>query len=174
MSELDTFDLMRILRDNDQRLRETEVKERSGHIPGFTSFYATGTFTPQYEGFATAGTWTYSVQSGFYTRIGNRCSFNLSLTATARTVVPAGAALISHLPFTSDATANSHSPVTLDTIDSITLSGTIVQLTARIPPGKTYIEFIEVLGTGPSAAAQLAATGFSATATVRVSGQYMV
>ncbi len=150
------------LQDNLERLRKADVGG------------AVGTFTPQYEGFTTPGTWTYSVQAGFYTLISGRCFFNLSLTATARTVGPTGAALISHLPFTSNATANSHSPVVLDTIDAVTLSGTIVQLTARIPPNKTYIEFIEVLGTGPSAAGQLAATGFSATATVRVSGNYLV
>lgn len=166
--------ILRMLRENDDRLSNTEVKEVPGGIPGFTSFYAHGTFTPQYEGLTTPGAWTYSVQAGFYTRIGNRCFFNLNITATARGVAPTGAALISHLPFTSDATANSHSPVSLDTIDAVTLSGTIVQLVARIPPGKTYIEFIEVLGTAPSAAGQLLATGFSATATMRVSGSYMV
>lgn len=159
-------DILRMLYDNEERLKQTETKE----VP----IYTTGTFTPQYEGFVTAGSWTYSVQNGFYTRIGNRCFFNLSLTAATRPGAPAGAALISHLPFTSDATANSHNVVTLDTIDSVTLTGTIVQLTARIPPGKTYIELIEVLGTAPSAAGALAATGLTATATIRASGHYMI
>ena len=134
----------------------------------------TGTFTPQYEGFTTPGTWTYSVQAGFYMLYGGRCFFNLNIMAATRPVPPTGAALISHLPFSSSATADSHSPVVLDTIDAVTLTGTIVQLTARIPPNKTYIEFIEVLGTAPSAAGQLAATGFGATATMRISGNYIV
>lgn len=170
----DVQDMLRRQRAIEQRIGQTEVKETPGHIPGFTSFYDTGIFTPQYEGFTTPGSWTYSVQAGFYTRIGNRCFFNLSLTAATRPGAPTGAALISHLPFTSSATANSHSPVTLDTIDAVTLSATCVMLTARIPPNKTYIELIEVLGTAPTAAAQLAATGLSATATIRVSGSYMV
>ncbi len=152
-----------------QDLQDSLERLRKADAPGVV-----GTFTPQYEGLTGPGTWTYSVQTGFYTRIGNRCFFNLSITATARSVAPTGGALISHLPFTSDATANNHSPVVLDTIDSVTLTGTIVMLTARIPPGKTYMEFIEVLGTAPSAAAALAATAFSATATIRVSGHYMI
>ncbi len=150
------------LQDDLERLRKSDT-------PGVE-----GTFTPQYEGFTTPGSWTYSVQTGFYTRYGNRVLFNLSLTAATRPVAPTGAALISHLPFTSDATTSSHSPVILDTVDAVTLSGTIVMLTARISPNTTYIELIEVLGTGPSAAAQLAATGLSATATIRVSGHYMI
>lgn len=50
----------------------------------------------------------------------------------------------------------------------------IPQHTARVPPNKTYIELIEVLGTAPTAAGALAATGLSATATIRVSGSYMI
>ncbi len=157
-----------------RRLEQTQVVERPGGVTGFDAFYATGTFTPQYEGLTTPGSWTYSTQAGFYTRIGDRCFFCLSLTATARGSAPTGNALISHLPFTSSATTSSHSPVSLDTLNALTLTGTIVQLTARIPPGVTYMEFFEVLGTAPTAVAALAATGFSATATVRVSGSYMV
>lgn len=138
------------------------------------SFYAQGTFTPSYEGTGTAGTWTYSVRTGFYTRIGNLCFFRLSLTAATRPGAPTGSGVIVGLPFTSDATANSHSAVSLDTIDAVTLSGTIVQLTARVPANATRIDLVEVLGTAPSAAGLLAATGLSATATIRVSGHYMV
>ncbi len=167
-------DLLRMLYDNERRLAQTETKEVPGNIPGFTSFYVTGTFVPSYEGTGTAGVWTYSVRTGFYTRIGNRCFFNLSLTAATRPTPPTGSGVIVGLPFTSDATANSHSPVALDTIDSVTLSGTIVMLTARVPAGATRIDLIEVLGTAPSVAGALAATGLSATATIRISGHYMV
>lgn len=133
-----------------------------------------GTFTPSFEGTGTAGSWTYSVRTGFYTVIGGRCFFNLSLTAATRPVAPTGSGVIVGLPFTSAADANSHGPCALDTIDAVTLSGTIVQLTARIPPGTTRIELVEVLGTAPSAAGLLAATGLSATATIRVAGNYML
>ena len=162
------------LRDHARRLEQTQVVERPGGITGFTTFYATGTFIPAYAGTGTAGVWTYSVQTGFYTRIGNRVLFNLSVNAATRPTPPTGAALITGLPFTSTATANSHSPVCLDVIDACTLSGTIVQLTARVPPSAAYIELVEVLGTAPTVAAFLAATAFSATAFIRASGSYMV
>lgn len=135
---------------------------------------SSGTFTPAYEGTGTAGSWTYSVQAGFYTRIGNRCFFNLSLTAATRPGAPTGNGVIVGLPFTSDATTNSHSAVTLDTIDAVTLGATNVMLTARIPPNTTRIDLIEVLGTAPTVAGFLAATGLSATATIRVAGHYMI
>lgn len=168
------FDMIRALKQNDERLRQTEVKEVPGGIPGFTSFYDEGTFTPEYQGSGTAGAWTYSVQAGFWTRIGNRCLFNLSIQAATRPTPPTGAARVIGLPFNSVATANSHSPVAIDTIDVFTLTGTIVQLTGRVAPGTTRIELIENNGTGPSAAAVLAATGISATAFIRIAGHYMV
>lgn len=136
--------------------------------------YSTGTFAPTYEGLTTPGVWTYSEQTGFYTRIGNRCFFNLSLIAATRPNVPAGNGLISQLPFTSAATTGNYSPVTIDSIHAITLGATIVQLTARIPPNATYIEFLEVLGTAPTAAGFLVSTALSATAIMRVSGNYIV
>lgn len=158
--------IVKELRRLDQRIAHTEVKE----VP----LYQTGVFTPAYEGLTTPGAWTYTIQAGFYTRIGNRCFFNLSLTAATRPSGPVGAGLIVGLPFASAADANSHSAVTIDTIDAITLTAGIVQLTARIIPGVTYIQFVENIGIAPSAAALLAATGFSATATIRVAGHYMI
>lgn len=169
MSDLDTQRRILALETALERLRKADTVGGTGG-----SFYEQGTFAPQYEGLTTPGAWTYSVQTGFYTRVGHRCFFQLSLTAGSRPTPPTGAALISHLPFTSAADANSHSPVTLDTLDSITLSGTTMMLTARIPPNKTYIEFIEVLGTAPTAAAQMLATGFGVAAAVRVSGHYII
>lgn len=133
--------------------------------------YATGTFTPSYSGSTGTGTYTYSTQDGFYTRIGNRCFFNLSIAAATRTVAPTGNAWIVGLPFTSDATANSHSAVSLDTIDQVTLGGTVIQLTARVPPSGTRIEFIAVIGTG---SVFLDSTALTATAFLRVSGSYMI
>jgi hypothetical protein len=159
--------------DYDQLARDLR-KPLAPYFLSLQSGYEQGTFTPQYEGLTTPGSWTYSVQTGFYTRIGHRCFFQLSLTSGSRPVAPTGAALISQLPFTSAADANSHSPVVLDTIDAVTLTGTTMMLTARIPPNKTYIEFIEVLGTAPTAAGQMLATGFGTASTVRVSGNYIV
>lgn len=136
--------------------------------------YSTGTFTPTLKGNATPGTFTYSTQAGFYTRIGNRVLFNLSVAATAVPVAPTGSAIIDGLPFTSVSTSNSHSPVSLDTIGALTLTGTIMMLTARIPPSTTFIELIEVTGTAPTGAGGLLATAMGAGVFIRASGQYMI
>ena len=46
-------------RDIARRLEQTQVVERPGNIPGFTSFYDTGTFVPTWVGGTIAGTvWT--------------------------------------------------------------------------------------------------------------------
>lgn len=160
-------------RDIARRLEQSQVVERPG-ASGQTTFYATGTFTPTFQGSATPGSWTYSIQTGFYTRIGNRVFFNCTIAAATRPGAPTGDAWIVGLPFNSDSTANSHSPVYIDTISGFTLTGTIVQLTARVPPTATRVEFVENTGTAPSAAATLAATGLTATAFIRVAGSYMV
>lgn len=165
--------MLRMLRDNDARMGQTETKEVPGGIPGFTSFYAIGTFVPIFQGSGTPGTWTYAVQAGFYTRIGNRVLFSLSINAATRPGAPTGTARISGLPFTSNAAANSHSVVSLS-YDALTLSATIVQLIGQIPNSAAYIEFLEPLGTAPVATNVLAATGLTATAFIRASGSYMV
>lgn len=173
MSDL-SQDMIRRMQADDARLRLTELREVPGGVPGFTSFYDVGTFTPVFAGSSGGATWTYSVQTGFYTRIGNRCLFNLSLIALTRSGTPLGNAIISGLPFTSDATADSHSPCDLDSISGWTLTGTITQLSARVPPGLAWIEFVENLVTAPTTANFLAAGGLGATAFIRASGQYMV
>ncbi len=169
----DQNDMLKMLYENNARLKQTETRETPGNVPGFTSFYATGTFTPTFQGSGTAGVWTYAIQAGFYSRIGNRVFFNLSINAATRPTPPTGTARITGLPFTSSATTNSFSTVTL-TFDALTLSGTIVQLMAQIPPSTIYMEFLEALGTAPVATNVLAATGLTATAFVRVNGFYMV
>jgi hypothetical protein len=136
-----------------------------------SSFYVDGTFTPGYEGSTGAGTFTYSVQAGFYTRVGNRCFFNLSIAAATRPGAPSGNAWIIGLPFTSASTANSHSAVAIDTVDQVTLGGTTIQLTARIPPNSTRVEFVEVIAAGSTL---LPATSLTATAFLRVAGHYMI
>ena len=61
--------------------------------------YEEGTFTPVIEGDSTAGTGTYSTQTGNYTKVGNRVLVNLQLRWTAHTGT--GNMIIKTLPFTS-------------------------------------------------------------------------
>lgn len=64
-------DMVRRMRDDDVRLRLTETKETLGGIAGFTSFYATGTYSPTYLGGTTPGATTYTIQQGTWVRLGS-------------------------------------------------------------------------------------------------------
>jgi Repeat of unknown function (DUF5907) len=66
------------------------------------------TFTPEIYGSTTAGIFTYSVQNGRYTRIGNMICFTLGLVTTANPTPAVGQLRIKNLPIASNgAGANS-------------------------------------------------------------------
>lgn len=64
-----------------------------------------GVFTPVAYGSSSAGSGTYSAQTGRYTRIGNRVFFDLYIAWSAHTGT--GSLRISGLPFTVNATLSS-------------------------------------------------------------------
>lgn len=96
-------DMIRALRANDARLRLTETKEVPGGIPGFTSFYDTGAWTPTLFGSGTAGTFTYDAANteALWTRIGRELCVEGRVIVTATSVAPTGNVSIGGLPFTS-------------------------------------------------------------------------
>jgi len=73
--------------------------------------YEEGTFTPTATGASTAGTTTYTVQAGFYTKIGRQVTVSIKLGYSAMTGT--GTVNIGNLPFTS---ANTTS---LETVGSV-------------------------------------------------------
>lgn len=73
--------------------------------------YVEGTFTPTLSGATTAGAGTYTVRVGRYTRVGNRCFFNINMTWTAHTGT--GTMIITGFPFSTDNTANNNSTVSV-------------------------------------------------------------
>ena len=131
-----------------------------------------GTFTPGFAGDSTAGSWTYSIQTGFYHRIGTLVFAWGSLAAASRPSAPTGNAIITGLPFTSASGSNRHIPVTLDSISNIDLLATTKQLTARIPPNATRIEFVE--NPDNASVSFLPATSFGASSIIRFSGWYTI
>ena len=62
--------------------------------------YVQGTFSPTLKGSSTAGTFTYTEQKGYYTRIGNRVDFNLVVQFSGYTGSPAGRLEVLGLPYT--------------------------------------------------------------------------
>lgn len=141
-------------------------------IAAMNNLAVSGTFTPTFAGDGTAGTWTYSVQVGHYRRIGPIVFAWGSLAAASRPSAPTGNARITGLPFTSLNVSNGHIPVTLDSIDTVNLLATTVQLTARIPPNAAYIEFIE--NPDNAGGSFLPATSFGASSIIRFSGWYTI
>ena len=76
----------------------------AGMTSQLLNWYEEGTWTPVIAGTVTAGTATYAVQIGRYTRIGNRVFINLTLSYSAGTGT--GNLKITGLPFASNSTAN--------------------------------------------------------------------
>lgn len=68
-----------------------------------------GIFTPVINGSITAGTGTYTTQSGFYYKIGNLVHFRLHLTWTAHTGT--GALSVGGLPFASNPNLRNSYPI---------------------------------------------------------------
>lgn len=89
-------------------LEQTQVKEVPGGITGFTTFFATGTFTPTWVGSTIAGTFTYTLTSCLveWSRYGNRVLFNGRIVITAIGVAPTGVLQIAGWPFAAVADTN--------------------------------------------------------------------
>lgn len=86
------------LRDLRRRISRLETKTTPLYLPG-------GTYTPTYLGGTTPGATTYSLQAGFYTRIGNLVTCWGAVVWTNATGT--GTALIS-LPIAATATAGAN------------------------------------------------------------------
>ncbi len=106
--------------------------------PGFTTKvftdYEQGTFTPTLAGTSTAGTGTYSIQLGIYTKIGNVVNFKISLNWSAHTGT--GDMVIKGLPYT---TAND-SQITIAALRAGNISYTAgASLAGQIQPNDTIV-----------------------------------
>jgi hypothetical protein len=97
--------------------------------------YEEGTFTPTLVGFSTAGTTTYSTQTGLYTKIGRQVTYivNLLITATTGT----GAAVLGGFPFTFNSTV-----IPVAAMDASLLNWTGGTYLVVMPEGDTTTAFI--------------------------------
>lgn len=144
----------------------------AGMTSQLLNWYEEGTFTPTIGGDSVAGTQTYSVQFGRYTRIGNRVYFNLRIVLTAKDAATAGNLIIGGLPFASNATAHNFHSLAVGNVGLITLTAGYTQIEAHIEPNFTYM-YLGQLGSGV-AYSYLQAAAFAATTRIAVSGHYMV
>lgn len=104
----DQNDMLKMLYENNRRLKQTETREVPGNIPGFTSFYDTGTFVPTWVGSTIAGTFTYTTNQCLFewTRIGNRLFFSGRIVISAIAVAPTGNLQLAGWPYPGVADAN--------------------------------------------------------------------
>jgi uncharacterized membrane protein len=109
--------------------------------------YEEGTFTPVIKGLTSAGTGTYSVQAGSYTKVGNRVLFTIYLSWSAHTGT--GNMVVDSLPFTITNNNANYNSVTIYLDSDIAISvNKILQL--RTAPGSTQLVFgqYSIGGTG--------------------------
>lgn len=157
-----------VQRDIIRRLEQAQVIERPGGVSGQTTFYASGTFVPAFTGSGTAGTFTYSSQTGQYTRIGNICYVRMYLEVSAVTVAPTGDLNVTGLPFTS---AANFSALSVGYLNNFNLSAGCVQLTAYVETGATLIRLMEVFDN--AATSRFPAASFQASGII-LGGAYEV
>jgi hypothetical protein len=129
--------------------------------------YEEGTFTPTIVGGSTAGTASYSIQLGFYTKIGNVVYVYVNISWSSGT--GSGQLRISGLPFTSSNTANLYPAITIAYSDNVAGTANNIQL-ASVPLNSTYIQF-EQYPVGGGAASVLA---YDAAGQFSVGGFYYV
>jgi hypothetical protein len=144
--------------------------------PGMTSelltWYEEGTFTPTIGGATTAGVQTYVVQTGFYTRIGNRVYFNLRIVLSAKDAATSGSLIIAGLPFTSNTTASNFSPVSVSVAGLITLTVLYTQVSSQVENNSAFM-YLGQIGSGQSFS-YLQAAAFTDTTRIAISGNYAV
>lgn len=130
-------------------------------------WYEEGTFTPTSIGETSAGTGTYTIQVGRYTRVGNRVHFTLTLGWSAHTGT--GNLAVAGLPFTSNSTTNSSSALAVSHDGLVVASGKC--LTATVTVNATGIKLFAADPAG-GAIAQVAID--TAVTSLTLSGTYEV
>jgi len=135
-----------------RRLEQTQVVERPG-ASGQDTFYATGTYTPTYEGSTTPGVTTYTLQSGAWTRLGNVVIATGTVVWTAATGT--GVAKIS-LPFATANVTNQNLSGSVR-IDSVTFANSTPQV--LITPNVAFFTLTSPLTNAASTNVAMEAAG---------------
>ena len=134
---------------------------RAGEV---AASFDSGTFTPTIVGISSAGTASYTVQVGRYTRQGNRVALNATLTFTGGNGT--GQPAVAGLPLALRNVANDDTPCAVLTSSFTFGTG---QLTAAIASNESQVR-LWLVATG----ATLAVASYDAAATVYVQCNYEV
>ena len=119
--------------------------------------YEEGTFTPTVIGTSTAGTATYSLQQGRYTKIGRLVFIDIALTWTGGTGT--GNMRVSPLPASLTSNASTYGALAVGQASNITLTASN-DLRAMVDPAATYVSLTQdVIGGGASSSVAYDAAG---------------
>ena len=124
--------------------------------------YEEGTWTPVINGSSSAGSGTYSGQSGTYTKIGRTVTFNLSLVWTNHT--GSGYIYIGGFPFTNGSIVTYYVVQT----EQISLSSGYQAFTARIAASSTQGYLLQ----SPASGGDRSVISMDTTGSVNASGTY--
>ena len=124
-----------------------------------------GLFTPTIIGQTTAGTGTYTIQTGTYTKVGSLVFFQVELSWTAHTGT--GNMRVAGLPFPANNTANAFSAITVGFMNNVTQTANNVA-TAYLPPGTTEV----VLAQYPVGGGAASSIAMDTAATIVIGGCY--
>ena len=127
-------------------------------------------FTPILQGSTTAGTQTYSVQKGYYSRIGNTITFWIQITLSAKDGTTAGNLQISGLP-ASFTNLGITAGVNINSCDLVSI-GAGYRPGAIINAGENIIRFVSL--TDNASASYLSSTSVSNTSGFILTGSYFI
>lgn len=111
--------------------------------------YEEGTFSPQIEGSTVAGTgWTYSVNVGAYTKIGQHVFITGRITITAIGSGASGAVRLTNLPYTVRNANNYYSGASISNVANLNTS--VVHLSAYAFINTTYLNLLKMTAAATS------------------------
>ena len=135
--------------------------------------YEEGTWTPVIGGSGGTSGQTYSIQNGYYTKIGNRVIVNAYMTLTAKGTITSTLQL-QGLPFTSSSSANNISALSLTRVHDWTLTADHV-LCCAVDANSTVGTFTLYEPTGVSdSSATLSTSEVNNSTSLIIGGQYFV
>jgi hypothetical protein len=129
--------------------------------------YEEGSWTPTIVGSTTAGTASYTVAQGYYTKIGNRVFLQCYINWSSGTGT--GNLLIGNLPFTSSSSSNSQGGFVISYINNVGLTASNYAF-ALLQANKTTVDIFQY----PVGGGATNPVAYDASGELVISGQYFV
>lgn len=137
------------------------------------TIYVKNTWTPTFVGSTGAGTYTYTIQVGYWTRVGQLIFVRGRIGISAITGAPTGNMRIAGLPLNAVNIANLYGGVSWSDISNFNYSAGALALTGYISPNTNFIALSESFDNLPSVNAP-AANFTNANIILTFRGEYQV